>query len=418
MDKQYDFIFAGGGLAALSLAFQLARSPLRDRSMLIVDRDAKDRNDRTWCFWTKEPTPFEAIVHRSWRQFRLAGGGQEQVVPLADYRYQMIRGLDLYQFVRQELAALPNVTFLRGVVERIEDGPQGASVMVDGQAYQGRWVFDSRFRFPPSGASDEHALRMQQRFKGWEVETIEDAFDPRTPTFMDFRTPQDGQMRFFYVLPLSTRRALVECVSVGCVSVECVSMDVLDYDRALKGYLSDVLGVKSYRVVRHEGGASPLTDQPFRRRAGASIMNIGVLGGMIKPSTGYAFLRIQEDSRAIVASLLKTGQPFGVPASSPYYRLCDAVMLQIMSQRGDWLGSILARLFRNNPVDRVFRFLDEVSTPAQNVRLMASLPILLFVRAGLAVILRGWRGRQSPEQVSVPWPTTPGLAASARYHDA
>jgi lycopene beta-cyclase len=41
--KHYDFIMAVGGLAGLSLALHIARSPLRDRSMLIVDRDAKER---------------------------------------------------------------------------------------------------------------------------------------------------------------------------------------------------------------------------------------------------------------------------------------------------------------------------------------------------------------------------------------
>jgi lycopene beta-cyclase len=47
----YDFILSGGGLAGLSLAYHLINSPLRDRSILIVDKDAKQQNDRTWCFW-------------------------------------------------------------------------------------------------------------------------------------------------------------------------------------------------------------------------------------------------------------------------------------------------------------------------------------------------------------------------------
>lgn len=33
----YDFIIAGGGAAGLSLAYHLMRSPLRERSILIVD---------------------------------------------------------------------------------------------------------------------------------------------------------------------------------------------------------------------------------------------------------------------------------------------------------------------------------------------------------------------------------------------
>jgi lycopene beta-cyclase len=66
----YDFIIAGGGAAGLSLAYHLMRSPLRDRSILIVDKDAKDHNDRTFCFWTDRPSLFDDLVYRSWSQLR------------------------------------------------------------------------------------------------------------------------------------------------------------------------------------------------------------------------------------------------------------------------------------------------------------------------------------------------------------
>jgi glycine/D-amino acid oxidase-like deaminating enzyme len=56
----FDYIIAGGGLAGLSLAFYLNESEhLRGKKVLIIDRDAKRRNDRTWCFWEREPGAFE-----------------------------------------------------------------------------------------------------------------------------------------------------------------------------------------------------------------------------------------------------------------------------------------------------------------------------------------------------------------------
>ena len=63
--KHYDFIMAGGGLAGLSLALNLVCSPLGDRSILIVDRDDKNRNDHTWCFWSEGASPFDEVVHLS-----------------------------------------------------------------------------------------------------------------------------------------------------------------------------------------------------------------------------------------------------------------------------------------------------------------------------------------------------------------
>ena len=42
----YDFIIAGSGAAGFGLAYQMAMSSLRGLSTLVVDRDAKEHNDR------------------------------------------------------------------------------------------------------------------------------------------------------------------------------------------------------------------------------------------------------------------------------------------------------------------------------------------------------------------------------------
>ena len=80
--QHYDFIIVGSGAAGLSLAYHLINSPLRDRSILIVDRAPKERNDRTFCFWTDQPAPFEQIVYRSWDQLRVVTADSAQTIAL------------------------------------------------------------------------------------------------------------------------------------------------------------------------------------------------------------------------------------------------------------------------------------------------------------------------------------------------
>lgn len=369
--KSYDFVFAGGGLAGLSLAYQFVRSPLATRSILIVDRDDKIRNDRTWGFWTKTPTPFDAIVEREWEKIRFAGDGFEGDIDLGAYRYKLIRGIDLYHFAHEQLAAHPNVEFLRANVDGIEDGDEGAWVSANGRIYQARWVFDSRFssrEFTPGGARCRY---LPQHFVGWEIETPGRAFDAGTATLLDFRTPQKGSVRFFYVLAFSERRALVEYVTVGPDN----------YHAALTTYLEDVLHIKDYRVVSKEGGVNPMTDWVFPRRSSAHVMNVGTRGGRVKPSTGYAFLRIQKDSAAIVRSLLSHGHPFDVPGDSRRYRYFDSLMLEVMQHHGDRIKPIFTDLFKNNPIERVLRFLDEAGSPFENLLLIASLPPRIFLEA-------------------------------------
>jgi lycopene beta-cyclase len=52
-----------------------------------------------------------------------------------------------------------------------------------------------------------------------------------------------------------------------------------------------------------------------------------------------------------------------------------------MLRQGEAIPPIFAALFRNNPIERVLRFLDEATSPWENLALMASLPPRLFLQA-------------------------------------
>jgi lycopene beta-cyclase len=364
--KPYDFIIAGGGIAGLSLAYHLIQSPLRDQSILIIDKDRKTRNDRTLSFWSSRPTTFDDIASHSWDRLRVIDENFEAVVDLGTYRYHMIRSIDFYRFVQQTLAACSNVEFVQGTINRMDERDQQAAVLVDeGTSYNGKWVFDSRFTPSTFRPEPARCRYFQQRFQGWEIETETDVFDPLVPIFMDFRTSQVDDLRFCYVLPLSERQALVECVQMGQAQAA--------HGPLLKTYIENTLGIDRYRILSKEGGVNLLTDWFFPRRAGPHIMNIGTRGGRIKPSSGYAFMRIQHDSVAIVHSLLKSGHPFDIPRDPRFYRLCDTLMLRVMNQRRAWLKPLFVKLFQRNPIERILSFLDETPSPGQNLRLTASL---------------------------------------------
>jgi lycopene beta-cyclase len=373
MNPHYDFIIAGAGLAGLSLAHQIVNSPLRDRAILIVDPDAKERNDRTWSYWSDRPTPFDDIACRTWDRLHLAGLNGEMRVDLHRYRYRTIRGSDFYDHVRRELARHPNVTWLRGKVETIEDGDDVARVSINRELVTGRWVFDSRPRHAPT-EDGYHQLKLH--FRGWEIETPRSVFDPSAATFLDFRTPQNGATRFFYVLPFDERHALVEYTLFS-------NMPLLprEYEQALQTYLRDVLKIGEYHLTRQEGGVIPITDQPYPRRLGGRVMAIGMRGGRIKPSTGFAFMRVQSDSAAIVQSLLKHDQPFDVPADSARYQLYDSMLLDIMEREPERIQSIFAALFKRNSIEHVLGFLDEQASLVQNVHMFATLPQAPFLQA-------------------------------------
>ena len=389
--EPYDFVFAGGGLAGLSLARRIVRGPFPNARILLLDKEPKRKNDRTWCYWSKEPGDFDSLAVRTWDRMRFEYPGRSLEIPLGAYRYRMIRGADFYRRLTDELAGHPGVDWVYGEIRSVEDGREYAEVSLPDRRYRGRWVFNSLIRPGDVPADSRRNIFLLQHFLGWEVKTDRDVFDPGAFTMFDFRTPQSGAMRFFYILPASPRRALVEYT---LFSRNKLAED--EYIEALKTYLRDVWKVEHYEVEAEESGVIPMTDYRFPRRLGRRILAVGTRGGRVKPSTGYAFRRIQADTARIVRSLERHGDPFHIPPDPPMHRRFDSTMLRIMRSEGEAVGGIFFDMFRKNPLDRVLAFLDERIGPAETLRLLATLPAGKF---GLAFL--GWERRGgSPAAVS------------------
>jgi len=381
--ETYDLIIAGGGCAGLSLAYHLHRMGDRDLSILIIDREAKRTNDRTWCFWSASPTEFEPVIRHSWSFLNFIDDKTSRRSPLGPYRYQMLRGDDFYGYVRAALADHPGVKWLQGRIDHLGEDEAGPYALVDGRRLRGRWLFNSCL--PPRQISDKH-YHLLQHFSGWLIETESDAFDPTAATLMDFRTPQEGDARFFYVLPVSKRQALVEYTVFSSHRLPLAA-----YEQALSSYIRDVLSIGTFTIREREAGCIPMTDAPFPLTRSPHIVNIGTAGGAVKPTTGYAFLRIQEQTRQIAARLLAGERPFWKPESRSRFRFYDTLLLHILQEEGQLGKSIFQALFSRNDFEVILRFLDEKTSVWQEAGIFASLPFEPFLRALLQTQSRSLR---------------------------
>lgn len=388
---EYDYLIVGGGAAGLSLAYHLAQEPrLATQKVLLIEPEAKDQNDRTWSYWSDKPMAFDAIAAHEWHQIAFRSPDFERIIDLGAYTYRMIRGLDYYQFVRAAIAGNPQFTVVRGAVEHLENTANGVQARGSAGTFTARYGFDSR---PPAIEPDSGKYRyLLQHFVGWEVETNADAFDPAVVEFMDFRGAQHHEARFVYVLPFSPCKALVEYTLFSPRP-----LPKTEYEAAIRAYLETTLGVKDYRIVAEEIGAIPMTDHPLPARNGAHIVNLGTRGGRAKPSTGYAFKRIQQHSARLVDALARTGHPpADLTGDQWQFRLFDTLLLDIMQRQGETTRDIFRELFERNPVERIFCFLDETTSWADNLRVLHSVTPGPFMRS-IAQVLRGKPGARNEE---------------------
>ncbi|MEV6306924.1 lycopene cyclase family protein [Actinoplanes sp. NPDC051861] len=368
-----DLALIGFGGATSLLLSALDRHGVRGLRIAVVDPG--ERGMRTWAFWTGSEDPLDAVLDAAWPRVDLHGRGGLRRLDLAPMRYAMVRSDPVYELAAEAAQRL-GVRFLEASAQGLFDNGTGVSVhdSAGTEIVRARWALDSR----PAAPVRAGRTFWLQHFRGWWVEADHDAFDPASAILMDFRTPQPARgVSFGYVLPTGPRHALIEYTEF---SPERLSDS--GYDSALSAYIL-MLGLKGLRVTRVEDGAIPMTDAPFLRRPSPRVVRLGTAGGATRPSTGYTFSAMRRQADQIAAALLAGSDP--VPAA-PYPRRhlwMDSVALRAWDRGLVAAPEFFERLFtRNDPV-RVLRFLDGLTSPAQELALMASTPLLPMTRAAL-----------------------------------
>ena len=373
-----DLAVVGAGGAGLSVLVQLdrrLRAGLRPPTIALFDPVHRRGDDRTWCFWAPAGTEgaLDAAVHRSWSRVELVDvAGRSRLLTLDPLRYVMIRSSDFYRLAEEAVARLGAVR-VTGAVQEVAPG----RVRVDGTDVRARWILDSRPAAPALPAN----TTLLQHFRGWSVRVERDLFDPDLPVLMDFSVPQPARgLAFGYVLPSTGRCALVEYTQFSPARLTDA-----DYDAALRDYLRQRfgLGPQDYAVEHVEDGAIPMTDAVHAVRIGPGSYRIGTAGGATRGSTGYTFAAMQRQAEVLAAALVAGREPQPPPAYPRRHRWMDAVMLRALD-RGFTPGpELLVSLFARNPPERVLRFLDGTTTPVDELRVMATAPMLAMTRASI-----------------------------------
>ncbi len=373
-ENSFDYIIAGGGLAGLSLAFYLNKSCLRDKKILIIDREKKSENDHTWCFWEKKNSAFDEIVFRSWNTVWFHGTKNfNEKLDLGEYIYKMIRAKDFYEFVFSKLGA--NFTVLQAEISEIKNETVKTN---KGNFTAKAFVFDS---FTRKSYDNPKYRNLFQHFRGWLIETSENIFDKTAPTLFDFRVEQKNECRFIYILPVSTRKALIEFT---VFSDNLLQQN--EYDFYIKKYLSGVLKIENYSIEETEAGVIPMSDEPHEAFPDSKIIRIGTSGGFVKPSTGYSFYRTQKRLKNLVEQL-ENNYKLQI-TNYRWKNYLDSVLLDVLQKKSHSADDVFTSLFSRNKTAKVLKFLDEETSLREDLQIMQSVPLTPFAKSAAKVAVK------------------------------
>lgn len=373
-ETTYDYAIVGVGAAGLQLVLKmLSDDYFSEKSILLLDKDDKTTNDRTWCFWETGETIWDQLATQSW-DIGLFYNAEETIsFNLAPYRYKMVRSSDFYAYAKAEIEQANNITWIKEEVVSIA----GQQISGTKESYSAGHIFDSRIP-EEFHEKKEKYHSLIQHFKGWFIETNEPQFDPDTFTMMDYRLKWNDSTSFTYVLPLSPNSALVEFTLFN----DRLLPDE-EYDQYLKEYISKYLAIDTYQIKEVEQGLIPMSDYPFHKHHSRYITKIGTAGGWVRPSSGYSFKNADRYSTMMVENMKNGSRPEkGIGTSR--FRTYDSIFLNVLSSRNDLGEDIFTKLYTKPPIQSVFRFLDEQSTLTEDIKVMFSLNRPQFWKAFLS----------------------------------
>ena len=350
--KEFDYIIIGGGCAGLSLAYELdLHSKLKDKTLAIVEPRDEYKRDKTWSFWKVSPHNFEDCTIKSWDNFTINIPSHLKHVDCKNMPYQTIDSGLFYQKINDKIKQNTNIYFFKNINEVNTE---------------------NSFIFNSVGDTIDNKSSLWQHFSGIEIETSKDFFDEKIFNLMDFDCDQKNSVHFFYTLPFSKTKALIETTWISDLN----NTSLNDYDIQLKDYIEDKLKIKNYKINYKETGAIPLFHPNNIKKL--NQIEIGTAGGMTRLSTGYTFLNIQEQSKYIRKNIenIKDTKIFSIERK---YEFLDNIFLKVLKKNPERMAQIFYKMFNSSP-NTVINFLSNKSNILEDISIISKMPKWVFLK--------------------------------------
>ena len=373
----WDVVIAGGGLGGLSLAVELAQPQYAHLRVLVLEKRACYRRDRTWSYWGTRRHRYTDLERQRWHRWSVRFEGH-QCVQTSDIAYCTIDADVFYGAALAQIAAAPHMQLRMactvGSVSAVGSTGEFPEVhLEDGQRESARWVMDAR---PAEHIAQAGHTGLMQHFVGWEIHTPHDCFDDTLVELMDFQ-PASAGLHFFYILPYGPRRALVETTWISTLQPPP------DYEAELRAYLKSRYGLGPFECVYRERGQLPLQCEP-QATASPRIVRVGQSAGTLRPSTGFAFLETVADAQRLARCLGRANAQTATILPyrrKPLNRWMDRIFFRALESRWPIAPRYFMALFGGTRARTLVPFLSGNPTLWQRLEVAMQLPKADFLRA-------------------------------------
>ena len=419
MSTREPIAILGAGLAGLSFACALLEQGVRD-PIIILERRREIAVPGSWCTWATEPLRFAELARRSWSRWSIAADGTRATAASTEHPLLLLEAPTVLGAACERLLAAPQVELHTGVeVHEVHDAGEGGEIRTSTGTFAAAHVFDALGLASPllhARPAAPGTFELVQSFLGWTVEAEAPVFAAGEATLMAFDGARPRGLSFHNVLPLDAHTALIRHASVAPEATRPEA-----HRARLEAHLGTLAPATAWRVLAEEVGELSMSTRTFPAHHGPRIHTLGAAAGAVRPSSGYAFSRIQRHSTEMARALARGARSGAVswPERVGPTRLAglDAIFLHALAAEPERFPQIFLEMARRVPGSSFARFMTDVSTPLEEARMIAALPkepfIAAALRAGIPrreLVAARLPGRPGPR----PRPRSPHLAWGAR----
>jgi lycopene beta-cyclase len=373
MNQHFDLVIIGGGCAGLSLAYQLSQFGENCPKILIIEERELYTNDRTWCFWDiKEPIHSDLAPYK-WKKFTIKNNHMAFEYNCQETPYLMLPSDIFYKNTLSAIKSNTRIQLLTG--EKLVDK------VIKRDAWQ---IQTSAFLASASNVVDTRPIKtmtkkdslMWQSFVGYEVEVDGQQFIEDQLVLMDFDSNFKEGLAFIYCLPTSNSKALIEYT---VFSKELFVAEQLT-DRLVEK-IAEYTKNANYKIVRKEAGILPMGNQLIEQKDDPTYLFAGLFAGAARPSSGYAFQRIQNWAKECAFELIKNHQLKKFKKDAWIQKWMDLLFITVIKKNPTIGAKVFVELFKNCDVRTVANFMSDHSSLWDKLKIVTSLPALTFLSA-------------------------------------
>ncbi len=381
MSDHFDVVILGGGCAGLSLSMALAAQGVHCPRTLVIESRTEYTNDRTWCYWNDRYAPAQYPIQQRWQTMRVVHAGRSVSLDCGSTPYHMLAAQDFYDTAQVSIDRQANIELRRGTSVVGEPTRSGVVwiIRTGSGDVTARSVVDTR---PPLVPRRDGAA-LWQSFYGEEIECSASVFDASSMDLMHFLAPDPRYIPFLYVLPVTPTRALVEVTVFGAAPLAPRELSA-----RLQAAVAERVGDAPFTTLRREHGILPMGLNEPPSSAHRSCVRVGVMAGGARPSTGYAFQRIQRWAGDCAHALVSSRHPIDHQPDPLPLRVMDRIFLDVLRADPSRGGALFFSLFSRADPARVIRFLSGNGGVIDALAVAAAMPMPPFVRAALAMTRR------------------------------